>query len=251
MGSLSNMQTRVSVFALFFILSVFTSFQSAYSQDLESELEKGDSLFKERKFTQSLEVYESIYENTGLATPAMLLKMAYSQEAMGNLSNALIYLHDYYKMSSDKKVLEKMNELAQVNGLQGYETNDFQQFVKVVNDYKVLITTVLLAFALLILSMIFRKIKKHQEKSPGLAAGLVLVLALIVFFVNFAGPKDMAIITGDDSYVMSGPSAAAELVEVIGQGHKVEVVSKNDIWYQIKWRGETAYIRENNLKELL
>lgn len=245
------MLKRVSKFTILFLIGMIFSFQTIYSQEVANDLVQADSLFQERLYTQSLEIYERIYEESERATPAMLLKMAYSQEAMGNLSNALIYLHDYYRMTSDKEVLKKMNDLAQVNGLEGYDTNDFQQFVKAIQDYDMLIMAVLLALNLLILSMIFRKIKKHQEKSPGLAVGLVLVLVLTFLFVNFTGPKDKGIVTGDNSYVMSGPSAAAELVEVVGQGHKVEIISKSDIWYQIKWRGETAYVRENNLKELL
>lgn len=245
------MQNRGSKFILLIILSVFLLPQVSHSQSVNGNLVKADSLFKQRRYTQSLELYESIYNDTRQATPAMLLKMAYSQEAMGNLSKALIYLHDYYDMTSDKEVLKKMDELAQVNGLQGYETNDFQQFVKTIQDYKLLIIAVLLSLCLLILSMIFRKIRKHQEKSIGLAVGFVLTLALTVFFVNFMDVKEQGIITSSNAYVMSGPSAAAELIEVVDQGHKVEIIDKNDIWYEIMWRGKRAFVRENNLQKLL
>lgn len=245
------MQKRGSKFILLFVFGAIISLQNAYSQDVTEKLSDADSLFKERRYTQSLEIYESIYADTQRATPAMLLKMAYSQEAMGNLSNALVYLHDYYRITSDKEVLKKMSDLAQVNGLEGYGSNDFQRFVKTIQDYKLIIIGVLLALCLLILSMIFRKIKKHQEKSPGLAIGLVLVIALTVYFVNFSDQSQKGIVTSTNSYVMSGPSAAAELVEVVGQGHKVEILDKNDIWYEIKWRGKRAFVRENNLTELL
>lgn len=245
------MRKRVSKFTLLLMFGMVVSFQSIYSQEVANDLVEADSLFQERLYTQSLEIYEKIYNETERATPAMLLKMAYSQEAMGNLSNALIYLHDYYRMTSDKEVLKKMNDLAQVNGLEGYDTNDFQQFVKAIQDYDMLIMAVLLALNLLIISMIYRKIKKHQERSPGLAVGLVLVLVLTFFFVNFTGPKEKGIVMGDNAYVMSGPSAASELVEVVGQGHRVEIIGKSDIWYEIKWRGKRVYVRENNLNKLL
>ena len=42
----------------------------------------------------------------------------------------------------------------------------------------------------------------------------------------------------------------AELIEVIGEGHKVEILDKKDIWYQIKWKENTAFVRETNLQEL-
>ncbi|OEK06472.1 SH3 domain-containing protein [Roseivirga misakiensis] len=245
------MQKRFSRITFLFLLGLIFSIQSVFSQEVTSNLAKADSLFKERLYTQSLELYESIYEDAQRATPAMLLKMAYSQEALGNLSRALIYLHDYYRLTSDKEALKKMDALAQVNGLEGYDTNDFQQFVKAIQDYNILIIAVLVALNLLILTMMFRKLKKHQERSPGLAIGLLIVLSLTFFFVNFTGPKDQGIVTSDNAYVMSGPSAAAELIEVVGQGHKIEIIDKQDIWYQIKWRGKRAYVRETNLEALL
>lgn len=245
------MRNRISRFTLLMTFGLIVAFPSIYGQDTTNDLDEADSLFKERRYTQSLEIYESIYDDSERATPAMLLKMAYSQEAMGNLSNALVYLHDYYRITSDKAVLKKMSDLAQVNGLEGYNSNDFQRFVKSIQDYKLIIIGVLLALCLLILSMIFRKISKHQEKSPGLAVGFILVLALTIFFVNFSDQPQKGIVTSTNSYIMSGPSAAAELIEVIGQGHKVEILDKNDIWYQIKWKGKTAFVRENNLQELL
>ncbi|MFY0593604.1 SH3 domain-containing protein [Roseivirga sp.] len=245
------MQKSFFRFALLITIGMVSIFQNGVGQDIDTNLKKADSLFNERLFTQSLEIYEGIYEGSERATPAMLLKMAYSQEAMGNLSRALIYLHDYYRLTSDKEALKKMDALAQVNGLEGYDTNDFQQFVKAIQDYDILIIAVLIALNLLILSMIFRKLKKHQERSPGLAVGLVIVLGLTFFFVNFTGPKEQGIVTSDNAYVMSGPSAASELVEVVGQGHKIEIIDKKDIWYQIKWRGKRAFVRETNLESLL
>ena len=245
------MQKRVLKLIPLLIFSLLFGMQVAVCQEVDEKLQVADSLFGQRMYTQSLEIYEEIYQQTESASPAMLLKMAYSQEAMGNLSQALIYLHDYYRVTSDKAVLGKMDELAQVNGLEGYESNDFIRFLKTLEDYSILIIGALLAFGFLILSMIFRKLKKHQEKSPGLAIGLVLVLGLNIFFINFFNKKDLGIISNSESYIMSGPSAAAELIEVVGQGHKVEILDKRDIWYEIIWRGGRGFIRENNIEKLL
>ncbi len=245
------MQKRVYKLILLSVFGLFSVVQIAVSQDVSAKLSQADSLFNQRMYTQSLKIYEEIYSQTESASPAMLLKMAYSQEAMGNLSQALIYLHDYYRVTSDKEVLKKMNDLAQVNGLEGYESDDFVRFLKSLEDYSFLIIGVLLALGLLILSMIFRKLKKHQEKSPGLAIGLVIILGLNIFFINFFNKKELGIISNVESYIMSGPSAAAELIEVVGEGHKVEILDKRDIWYEIKWRGGRGYIRENNLEKLL
>lgn len=220
------------------------------AQEFNSKLEVADSLFDNRRFTQSYELYQDIYRS-GKATPAMLLKMAYSEEAQDNLGNALIYLHDYYRFTSDEKVLEKMQELAQVNAFVGYEVSEYQKFQKIVNDNRYLIYAVLMLLAAVILLMIFRKYQKHQERSLSLLLSLVMVLALAIYALNFSAEKRKGIIMQEDAFIMTGPSAASELIEVVTQGHKVEILDQQDIWIKINWRGTPAYIRESNIQALL
>lgn len=244
------MQNRVFKFLNLIFLGIIFNSQIAVSQSITNDINTADSLFAARRYTQSLRIYERIYEGHNEATPAMLLKMAYSNEAMENLGKTFLYLNDYYRMTGDEEVLKKMEQLASVNGLEGYEMSQFDQAKKAVEDYKLQILGVLFAFSLLILSMIFRKIRKHQTKSPSLAISLVIILALVFYVTNLNSNKTNALIMQSNAYLMSGPSAAAELIEVVGQGHKVEVIGKKDIWYEIKWRGQRAYVRENNLREL-
>lgn len=233
------------LFFLFLTISLSTEAQS-----VSSKLDIADSLFENRRYTQSYELYKEVY-NSGEATPAMLLKMAYSEEAQENLGNALFYLHDYYRFTADDKVLDKMNDLAQVNALQGYERTEYQKFQKVVEDNRFLIFLILTVLSSVILVMMFRKYKKHQERSMSLLVSLVLIAILAVYTLDFTSEKSKGIIMQNDAYIMSGPSAASELMEVVGQGHKVEILDQQDIWVEIKWKGKAAYIRESNIKELL
>ena len=220
------------------------------AQSVKTKLDIADSLFGARRYTQSLELYKDIY-NSGDASPAMLLKMAYSEEAQENLGNALVYLHDYYRFTSDDKALDKMDELAQVNALQGYNETDFEQAEKVLNDFRYIIFIILILLSSVVFFMMFRKYKKHDERSLGLATSFALTLALAIYILDFTSENDKGIIMNNDTFIMSGPSAASELVEVVGQGHKIEVVGKKDIWIEIYWRGKRAFVRENNLQELL
>ena len=245
------MQKRGFNFLNLIFLALFLAPQLSNSQDFKKELEKADSLFSVRKYTQSLSIYEKIYQEQNEASPAMVLKMAYSNEAMGNIAKALLYLHDYLRITGDEEVLDKMKQLASVNGLEGYNMSQFEKAKKAVEDYKLEVLGVLFALAVLIVAMIYRKIQKHGAKSPSLAASLLIVLALIFYVVNLNQAKTRGLVMQNKAYLMTGPSAAAELVEIIDQGHKVEIIGKKDIWYEIKWRGQRAYIRENNLKKLL
>src|SRR5690349_20257780 len=90
-----------------FVLLLTSAWVSAQSFDFQLEL--ADSLFMEKKFTQSLEVYRQIYDQ-GAYSPAMLLKMAYVEEGLGHTARSLYYLDKYYLMSRDDRALEKMEE---------------------------------------------------------------------------------------------------------------------------------------------
>jgi len=234
----------VRVFLLFFI-----NLLSAEAQSVNAQLEVADSLFENRQYTQAFELYDEVYRS-GKATPAMLLKMAYSEEAQENLGNALFYLHDYYHLTADERAVEKMQELAQVNALNGYERSEYQKFQKLVADNRYLIFLVLMVFAAIILIMMFRKMNKHQEKSLGLITSLVLIVAVAMYTLNFTSESQKGLIMENDAYIMSGPSAASELIEMTGQGHKVEILDQQDIWVKINWNGRPAYIRESSVREL-
>ena len=190
---------------IFFLL--FLTTLNADAQSISAQIGVADSLFSARQYTQSLDLYKDTY-NSGQATPAMLLKMAYSEEALDNLSNALVYLHDYHRFTSDNKVLDKMDELAQINALEGYKENEFKQIKIFLNDYRYVIFLILVVLAAVVFAMMFRKFKKHKEKSLGLAVSFVLTLVIAIYVLNFTNTTSSGIIMTDHALIMSGPSAS-------------------------------------------
>ena len=47
---------------------------------------------------------------------------------------------------------------------------------------------------------------------------------------------------------MDGPSAGASVVDVVGDGHRVEVLGKNDVWLKIRWDDDVAYVKETAIR---
>src|SRR3989337_2464064 len=100
------------------VLSLST-FQSS-AQISGYRLKTADSLFQAKRYTQSLEHYEEILRQKQYS-PAMLLKMAYVYEGLNQIGSAMYYLNLYYIATSDKSVLDKMDELATKYDLEGYQ----------------------------------------------------------------------------------------------------------------------------------
>jgi hypothetical protein len=49
---------------------------------------------------------------------------------------------------------------------------------------------------------------------------------------------------------MDGPSPGANVVDVVSAGHRVEVLGRKDVWVEISWLDQSAFIKEFELKTL-
>ncbi len=78
----------------------------------------------------------SRYMTKELLLPAMLIKMAYIKEGLGDYTSALLYLDGYYKHTANKRAIAKMSELASENSLDGYEYSDYTYMNSTVNKYR-------------------------------------------------------------------------------------------------------------------
>lgn len=244
------MQNPFSKFTIYIFLFLVTGTQVAKSQSVNSQLNAADSLFQTRKFTESLSIYDNLLETTGKASPAMLLKMAYINEGLENYGEALYHLNNYYSITSDQRVLTKMRDLAATLGLEGYETSNLDYALKIYTEYRFILVAFFTALGLLILGIIYRQKQKHGKAAPSLGLALFFVMIVALYLTNYSGTSPKGIISSANAYLMTGPSAGSDLVEVVGEGHKVEIIDQQDIWVEIRWKEQRAFIRESNIKAL-
>lgn len=236
-------------FLIVFIFLTTSTFHVSSAQISGFRLKTADSLFQATRYTQSLEHYEEILKQRQY-TPAMLLKMAYIHEGLNQIGPAMYYLNLYHIATNDKVVLEKMDELATKYNLMGYETTDTDRFLSFYLDHHLYVSIILAALTILLLSvMYYSRIK--QNSRPVLSGLTVFFLLLALGVHQFYGTNiTRGIISDTSTYLMDGPSPAASVVQVVGDGHRVEVVGKKDVWMKIKWRDEAVYVRENSLRPL-
>lgn len=235
------------IFRVLILIALMSAFIEGLSGN-KNNLHAADSLFKSQKYTEAFELYESIY-NDGLESPAMLIKMAFIKEGLGNYTEALFFLDRYYKKTADKKVLNKMQELADQKDLSGYELSDYKFLVNNLNRYSTMILFVLFSLCLLILLGIYIKKVKGARALPWVT-GQVLLLIIGLVIINRLYSEPEAIIKSNQTVLMDGPSAGAEAIDLIGKGHKVIVLSKGEVWTKIKIEDKEVYVRSNRLIKL-
>lgn len=231
------------------ILTIFliaTSFVLLAAQN--DDLTAADSLFAQKKYTEAFKQYEQIFDK-GLASPAMLMKMAFIKEGLGSYTEALYYLNLYYQQTSDKSAARKMRELAETHDLYGYEYSDLKFIVGFVRKYASEIIAGLLVFSAFLLAYGYRKHRKGEK--PVISVALqVVTLTLVLIISNELFKRDTAIISRENSLLMTGPSAGAEPIDYIQKGNKVFVLEQDALWSKIKWGNDVAYIRTKNLMRL-
>ena len=240
---MQRFQIKKSLFLIFLFFTITKTTLGAPPQDL---LASGDSLFNSGKYTESFEEYKNLIEIYQQYTPQMLLKMAFIKEGLGDYTQTLYYLNLYFLENADRTVIDKIADLASKHELKGYKMNDNEYFSALFRMYYVYIFIFFIAVAGIFLFLI---IGKRQKRSESLVPGLILAAFVGIFFFlgNFFMTTSKGIIADNNTLFMNAPSAGASLIERLEQGHRIEILGKDDIWYKINWDNKEGYIRDSNI----
>jgi hypothetical protein len=240
---MKNMQRQILKILL--IIPGLCAFLAASGQISSFRLGQADSLFEKKQYTQSLEHYQAMLQ-TGEYTPSMLLKMAYIEEGLGRVGQALYYLDLYYLAANDKSVLDKMDELATKYNLRGYEYTDATLALSFYHDYRQFISIGLAALAVFFLSLVFYW-RKRRKRSIAAVTVLFVIVAALGVHINVGEKIATGIIGEPNTYLMEGPSAGASVISVVNEGHRLEITGKYDVWYRVKWEENTVFVRDIDL----
>ena len=225
---------------------MLTLSQQSLSQTFNQKIIFADSLYNLKKYGPSLKIYENIYNQTGKYSLAMLLKMAFINEISGEYSKTLFYLNIFYHDQPNKKVLSQMEFLDEKHNLKGYKYTDLEYFISLYNEYYYYIIVYILAASITFFAYLL--LKKLKKKRLGLRPIVFIGLLIVVYYItNYRVIPPRAIIAHNNTILMSAPSAASELVNMAGEGHRVTIHNKKDIWYEISLENTKAFIKEDDL----
>jgi hypothetical protein len=230
----------ISVFLL-----MFFSVQG-FSQSSSHRLRTADSLFQAKRYTQSFQHYQEMLKQNQF-TPAMLLKMAFIKEGLLQIGESMYYLNLYFIATHDETALDKMKELAGKYNLEGYEASETDKLLTSYYDNYNYISLAVVALLFLAFALTFFT-RFRLKRKPVVSFALVAFFAATLFIHLFYGERiQTGIITNTSTYLMAGPSSASSVVEIIKDGHKVEVIGQKDVWLKIKWAGDVAYVKKNTV----
>jgi Bacterial SH3 domain len=221
----------------------------SYSQLNTNLLAKGDSLFQQKRYTQSFEIFRALFDNRQYS-PAMLLKMAYIQEGLNHISQSVYYLNLYYIATQDKAALRKLEELAEKYNLEGYTPSEFDRAFAIYREHKTLITLSLVSVLIFFAVLVTIQRLRFQSK-PYVSWSILLIFSVILLaHLNFSERNPQAIIISNNTYLMNAPSAGASVISIVRDGHRVQVIGKEDVWLRVTWGDSEAYVKESSLQEV-
>ncbi|TDQ16269.1 hypothetical protein DFQ04_2381 [Algoriphagus boseongensis] len=206
-----------------------------------------DSLFNQRSYKEAMEIYQVNYQ-LGIYSPSMLLKMAFIAEGIGDKESASLYLSKYYDLNPNPQTITKIKSLTGQNELVGYEVSDGMRFVLLLVEYKEIIVGTFALF--LIISLIFLWARGNKLIEARFYWPSVILISLIFLLNNFLKGPNTGLVTGSPTYIVSKPSAGGELVDRVEPGHRVKIRASKDVWYEVEWKDQIAYIKKEKVTRL-
>ena len=246
---------RVSLFVFILLLPV-PALQASPTEDpagvpisvgtAAGKLGLADSLFHLKQYTQSLELYNDLFQNK-FYSPSMLLKLAFIQEGLGHLGQSMYYLNLYFLATHDPQALVKIEEVAAHNKLEGYSDSDAARLWTLMKENHLRLLGSLISICLFLFALLFYQ-KVKQKRKP-IVTGVVLLFFLALLFIQsyLHQTKVQGIIASASTYLMNGPSAGSSVIAIVGEGHRLEILGKKDVWLKVKWLDGEVYVKEDAL----
>lgn len=232
--------------AKLFIISILF-LQSIHCQADVIALSKADSLFDQRSYKEAMEIYQSNFQ-LGVYSPAMLLKMSFIAEGIGDKENATRYLSKYYDLNPNPQTLTKIKSLTGQSNLVGYEVSDLRRFILFLVEYREFIIAALAIFLLVSLIFLWITLRKYSESSNYWPT----ILLIVVLFLanNFLVAPSAGLVTSSPTLIVDQPTAGGELIEQVEPGHRVKIKSTKDVWFEVEWKDRVGYIKKSDVTRL-
>lgn len=216
-----------------------------YAQSIP--LNKADSLFTIGRYAQAYKIYQKNFENDPIYNPNLLIKLSFLAEKAKEPAKNLYYLSVLAQKQPSVALLEKMNQTALANNLEGYEFNDFSYFLIFYRRYGGYIPILLLTLGVYVVAVMLIKKKNDERIQKRHKWATIFYLTALFGLLNIPNNYTSGVVRNELTFVRSFPSAAAPVVQVIKRGHKLTIIGTRDHWNRVIWEGKVVFIKKSDL----
>ncbi len=249
----------ISIFYVLFVLSA----QAEGIKNHDMLLEKADSLYLQKQYTEAYDHYYALYEQHAFSVQ-MLLKMSYIQDGLGDYSLSLFFLEKAYAMTYDPYVQRRILAISEKKSLTGYKKTDAgymgqRLYENLHKYYRILWVSFLSVFLLCMVYISYVRYVKSVHKSsvlsvtlsPWIVSVVSAACLLFLFYKNQLLPQKGIVHT--HTMLKKEPSAAAVVLGSLATGHKISVIEASAVWTKVTYQDPVsqayheAYVRTQTL----
>ncbi len=232
---------------IFFLFLNLSFMQLAKSQSNVEYIKRADSLYKTGNFASAEVFFEQSLSVSKNPSNVLYLKLASIKEKKGDFLKSIYFLNKAYELDPSEKILAKLNEVATIHELKGYELSDFNFLILFYKQYSGFLVALLMLLGFYIFIILF--IKKYKNNFIPFVQKLFLIVYLlgIVLLLNLPDKYHQGIINKDGVFLRSEPSSAAPIIEKIDKGNRLNVLGGNDIWKRVFWDDKFMYLKETDI----
>ncbi len=232
---------------IFFFILNLSFLQLAYSQSDVEILKRADSLYKVENYSAAELFYEQNIQKIKNPSTVLFLKLASIKEKKGDFLKSLYFLNKAYELSPSEKILAKLNELATLHELKGYELSDFNFLILFYKQYSGFLVALLMILGIYIFVILFIKKYKSNYTHFNQKVFLIIYLLGVGLLLNLPDKYHQGIINHDAVLLHSEPSSAAPIEVSIDKGNRLNVLGGNDIWRRVIWNDKFLYLKKSDI----
>lgn len=228
------------------LLSAFSS-QIAYSQVNSQLIERGDYLYKNRKYKEADSVFTKILDSKFPINPKIYLKLAKIELEKNNDVKALFYLDTYNQYQPSEQVSKEMLNIAEKNNFEGYENSTYNSFIFLYKKYAAFPLIGILVLISYLLFYFYNKRKSNEIIGLRHFVVISLLILSLLFLANAEERISDAIVETDNALLRSQPSAIGEVKGKLSRGTKINFINSNDIWLSVIIDKTLYYVKESDV----
>lgn len=140
-----------------------------------------------------------------------------------------------------------MDALAIKNHLTGYEFTDYEYFVSLYNKFNYQIFFFIVGISVIVfLYSVYKVFFSVNYVKFRLYMSFLLILVSYAF-INLGIPSYKGIVATENTLVVDSPSAAGKVVGRAKKGNRVNILKKDELWYEIIWNNKVAFVKNDKL----
>ena len=242
------------LYAFFGIISALFIFPASkiLAADQESIVSQADALFGKQQFTESLNLYESLYSE-GKYSEAMLYRMAYMQEQLKNYPMAIYFLKKASKEFGNPAIDAKVKQLMQLQGSERFfPSSTWDTYLKFFRQWGWLFWGLFALSIAAIVADLFLKAGKGLVWRKGLVSGawtLGILLGAVLAHRSFFVPQ-LAVVTQNTAFYDFPGFAGNAVPKAFSLGETVSILDHEDIWVLVAAGDKEYWVPERVIKQL-